>query len=62
MPGSLIHAFVRLFAQFGAPEYHIVLGEADPTFVASNEWRSHGDGPLPTLQSFEYWRQQVLRR
>jgi hypothetical protein len=38
MPGSVIHAFVRLFAQFGAPEYHIVLGEADPTFVASSEW------------------------
>lgn len=38
MPGSVIHVFVRLFAQFGAPEYHIVLGEADPAFVASDEW------------------------
>jgi hypothetical protein len=33
-----IHAFVRLFAQFGAPEYHIVLGKPDPSFVASDEW------------------------
>jgi len=38
MTGSNIHVFVRLFAQFGAPEYHIVLGEADPVFVASDEW------------------------
>lgn len=38
MPGAVIHVFVSLFAQFGAPEYHIVLGEADPAFVASDEW------------------------
>jgi hypothetical protein len=37
---SDIHVFVRLFAQFGALEYHIVLGEADPTFMASDEWPS----------------------
>jgi hypothetical protein len=36
--GSDIHVIVRLFAQFGAPEHHIVLGEADPVFVASDEW------------------------
>jgi hypothetical protein len=34
-----IHVFVRLFAQFGAPEYQVFLGEADPAFVASDEWR-----------------------
>ena len=28
----------RLFAQFGAPEYHVMLGPADPAYVASNEW------------------------
>ena len=38
LTGSDIHVVVRLFAQFGAPEYHIVLGEADPAFVASDEW------------------------
>lgn len=37
-PGSEIHAFVRLFAQFGAPEYHVLLGPADPHFVASGAW------------------------
>lgn len=37
---SQIHVFVRLFAQFGAPEYHVLLGPADPTFVASSEWPS----------------------
>lgn len=39
-PGSQIHAFVRLFAQFGAPEYHVMLGQADPQFAASSAWPS----------------------
>ena len=33
--GTDIHVVMRLFAQFGAPEYHVVLGPADPSFVAS---------------------------
>jgi hypothetical protein len=37
-PSSSIHVFVRMFAQFGAPEYHIFLGQADPAYVASDEW------------------------
>lgn len=37
-PGAVLHAIIRLFAQFGAPEYHVVLGPADPTFVASAAW------------------------
>jgi hypothetical protein len=37
-PGAEIHAIIRLFAQFGAPEYHVMLGPADPTFRASSEW------------------------
>ena len=37
-PGAEIHAFIRLFAQFGAPEYHVMLGPADPTYVASSDW------------------------
>jgi hypothetical protein len=36
--GSDIHVIVRLFAQFGVPEYHVALGPADPDFVASGEW------------------------
>lgn len=36
--GSDIHVFLRLFAQFGAPEYHVVLGPADPEFVRSDAW------------------------
>jgi hypothetical protein len=36
--GTEIHAIVRLFAQFGAPEYHVVLGPVDADFVASDEW------------------------
>ena len=36
--GVDIHVVLRLFAQFGAPEYHVVLGPADPTFVASDQW------------------------
>jgi hypothetical protein len=40
VPDSHIHVFVRLFAQFGAPEYHVVLGPADPDFVASSGWPS----------------------
>jgi hypothetical protein len=35
--GSDLHVFLRLFAQFG-PEYHIVLGQADPDFVNSDDW------------------------
>jgi hypothetical protein len=37
-PGAEIHAFVRLFAQFGAPEYHVMLGPADPAYMASSAW------------------------
>jgi len=36
--GSDLHVFLRLFAQFGAPEYHVVLGQADPDFVNSDDW------------------------
>jgi len=36
--GFDIHVVLRLFAQFGAPEYHVVMGPADPTFVASDQW------------------------
>jgi hypothetical protein len=36
--GTDIHVIVRLFAQFGGPEYHVVLGTADPTFAMSAEW------------------------
>jgi len=36
--GSDIHVILRLFAQFGAPEYHIMLGAADPEFVKSGAW------------------------
>jgi hypothetical protein len=36
--GTDIHVIIRLFAQFGAPEYHVVLGEADPAFIASGDW------------------------
>jgi hypothetical protein len=35
---SVIHVIVGLFAQFGAPEYHVVLGRADAAFVASSQW------------------------
>jgi hypothetical protein len=35
---SDLHAVVRLFAQFGAPEYHVMLGPVDPGFVASADW------------------------
>lgn len=37
-PGTEIHAFIRLFARFGAPEYHVMLGPAAPAFVASSDW------------------------
>jgi len=40
LPDSQIHVFVRLFAQFGAPEYHVVLGPADQAFVDSSCWPS----------------------
>jgi hypothetical protein len=36
--GTDIHVNLRLFAQFGAPEYHVVLGQADPNFVNSRAW------------------------
>lgn len=38
-PEGDIHVFVKLFAQFGATEYHVLLGAPDPDFVASSdEW------------------------
>ena len=36
--GTEIHVILRLFAQFNAPEYHIVLGNADSEFVNSEAW------------------------
>ena len=36
--GTDIHVILRLFAQFGAPEYHVVLGPADPEFASSAQW------------------------
>ena len=36
--GVDVHVILRLFAQFGAPEYHVALGPADPVFVASDAW------------------------
>lgn len=36
--GHDIHVFIRLFAQFEAPEYHVVLGPASPDFIASGQW------------------------
>jgi len=36
--GSELHVNLRLFAQFGAPEYHVVLGPADADFVDSEAW------------------------
>ena len=36
--GIDIHVVLRLFAQFGAPEYHVVLGPADASFVESPAW------------------------
>jgi hypothetical protein len=33
-----IHVIVRLFAQYNAPEYHVILGPADPEFAVSDEW------------------------
>jgi hypothetical protein len=36
--GTEIHVILRLFAQFNAPEYHIILGSADPEFVNSKDW------------------------
>jgi hypothetical protein len=39
--GTDLHVILRLFAQFGAPEYHIVLGPADEDFVASSSWPWH---------------------
>jgi hypothetical protein len=29
-PGNHIHAIIRLFAQFGGPEYHVILGPSEP--------------------------------
>lgn len=36
--GTELHVIVRLFAQFGGHEYHVVLGPADPAFVDSAAW------------------------
>lgn len=36
--GSDVHVILRLFAQFSAPEYLVVLGPADPDFVNSEAW------------------------
>jgi hypothetical protein len=37
--GDEVHVVMRLFAQFGAPEYHVVLGRVKPEHVNSAEWK-----------------------
>ena len=37
-PNAYVPAFIRLFAQFGAPEYHVIIGQADPAYIASKNW------------------------
>jgi hypothetical protein len=36
--GSVLHVILRLFAQFGAPEYHVVLGAVDREFTQAPTW------------------------
>jgi hypothetical protein len=36
--GTDVHVVIRLFAQFGTPEYHVLLGPADADFVNSPAW------------------------
>ena len=36
--GTDVHVILRLFAQFGAPEYHVAIGPAAPDFVNSPDW------------------------
>ncbi len=36
--GTDLHVVLRLFAQFGTPEYHVALGPADPDFANSEAW------------------------
>ncbi len=36
--GADVHVILRLFAQFGAPEYHVALGPAAPEFTNSPDW------------------------
>jgi hypothetical protein len=36
--GTEVHVVLRLFAQFGAPEYHVVLGNVAPAVAASPQW------------------------
>jgi hypothetical protein len=49
-PGKEIHAIIRLFAQFGGPEYHVMLGAADPTYVASSAWPTQWAKTYPVNQ------------
>jgi hypothetical protein len=37
--GDDLHVALRLFAQFGAPEYHVALGRVSSEFVNSPEWK-----------------------
>jgi hypothetical protein len=37
--GADVQVVVGLFAQFGAPEYHVALGPAEARFVESRSWR-----------------------
>jgi hypothetical protein len=36
--GSDIHVILRLFAQFGGPEYHVALGPAHAAYANSPSW------------------------
>ena len=36
--GATVDVIIRFFAQFGTPEYHVVVGTVDPEFVKSPEW------------------------
>jgi hypothetical protein len=38
-----LHVFIRLFAQFNAPEYHVFLGPAAESFMDTHGWPPKGE-------------------
>lgn len=49
--GLCLHAFIRLFAQFGAPEYHIVVGAVPDECAQSADWPFRPESePAPAIE------------
>lgn len=53
MNGDELHVVMRLFAQFGAPEYHVALGQVKSEYVNSADWKFKPPPEAQAIPTFD---------